>query len=199
MESLKIENVIAKLREKQISLLTFSDFCQIFPHTSKPGLYAALKRLQKTNTIKRIERGKYEFLLSTTKHHEYQLANFIYQPSYVSLETALSFYGLIDQFSYQITSVTTKKALSKSYEQKDFIFSHIEPNLLIDYHRQDNYLIASKKKAIFDYFYLAFKGFRSRSNLQLIKLNHKEKNEFTAYISKNYTKPKLLNFTKSNL
>ncbi|GAH77038.1 unnamed protein product, partial [marine sediment metagenome] len=36
-------------------------------------------------------------------------ANLIYQPSYISLHTALSFYNLIPEAVYTTTSITTKK------------------------------------------------------------------------------------------
>jgi predicted transcriptional regulator of viral defense system len=42
------------------------------------------------------------------------LANIIYKPSYISLHTALSFYGIIPVAVPQITSVTTLKTIGFS-------------------------------------------------------------------------------------
>jgi len=199
MESLKLNNVIDILRSKHIDLFTYQNLRQLFPSISQPGLSAATKRLIKTKTISRIEKGKFQFLLSAKLPHEYELANFIYQPSYISLETALSFYGIIDQFTYQVTSVTTKKAVAKSYLQKDYSYAHLESKLFTDYIRQDGYLVASPSKALFDYCYLAMKGFRSRNNLGLINLSPTKKQQFISYINQNYQLPSLLNFVKKNL
>ncbi len=51
------------------------------------------------------------------------LANQIYGPSYVSLEYALSYYGLIPEFVAEITSVTTKR--KKEYETPIGRFSYL--------------------------------------------------------------------------
>ena len=199
MESLKIDKTINILRSKNISLFTYQDLRQLFPSITLSGLSAAIRRLTKSKTIARIEKGKFQFLLSNHPPHEYKLANFIYQPSYVSLETALSFYGMIDQFTYQITSVTTKKAIIKSYLQKEHAYAHLKPKLFTDYVLQNEYLIASPHKALFDFFYLAFRGFRSRNNLGLIKLNQSQKQKFISYVNKNYHLPSLHAFIKNNL
>lgn len=199
MESLRIDNVINILKSKQIDLFTYQNFRQLFPSISQSGLSAAIGRLIKTKTISRIEKSKFQFLLSSSPSHEYKLANFIYQPSYISLETALSFYGIIDQFTYQITSITIKKAIVKTYLQKEYSYAHLESKLFTDYILQDGYLIATPHKALFDYCYLALKGFRSRNNLDLINLNTTKKQQFASYISQNYQLPNLLNFVKNNL
>lgn len=199
MESLKLDKVIDKLIQKQIDLFSHSDFRQLFPLISPPVLSAAIKRLIKTKTISRIEKGKYQFLLSNNQPHQYKLANFIYQPSYVSLETALSFYGIIDQFTYQITSITTKKAIVKTYLQKAYSYAHLSSKLFTDYHQQEGVLIATPNKALFDYCYLAHKGYRSRNNLGLINLSISQKKQFISYVRQNYGFPKLYNFINKNL
>ena len=198
MESLKINNFIEILRSKDINTFTFQDFKQLFPSITDAGLSAALKRLAKTKTITRLEKGKFMFLLAKKQPDEYTLANFIYQPSYISLETALSFYGIIDQFTYQITSVTTKKTKLKSFEQKEFSYSHIDKKYYTDYHLQDGYLIASFNKALFDYYYMTYKGIRSKQNIKLINLNHSQKRDFIKY-SKTFQNIKLIEFIKQNI
>lgn len=199
MESLRIDNVIEILRLKQIDLFTYQNLRQIFPTITESGLSAAISRLIKTKTISRIEKSKFQFLLSPVPSHEYKLANFLYSPSYISLETALSFYGIIDQFTYQVTSITTKKANVKSYMQKEYSYAHLESKLFTDYILQDGYLIATQHKALFDYCYLAMKGFRSRNNLGLINISPTKKQQFISYINQNYQSPSLLNFVKNNL
>jgi len=66
-----------------------------------------LERLTKKGIIKRLTKRKY--LFTFLESDDFQIANFLYTPSYISLESALSFYGIITQFPYQITSITPKK------------------------------------------------------------------------------------------
>lgn len=198
MESMKIDNFIEVLRSKDLVLFTYQDLHQLFPSITKSGLSAAIKRLIKSKTITRIEKARFQFLLPIQPVHEYQLANFIYQPSYVSLETALSFYGIIDQFTYQITSITTNKATVKQYLKKEYSYAHLEPKYFTDYSLQDGYLIATANKALFDFFYLSYRGFRSRQNLGLINLNKTQKHQFFSYVT-NYHLPNLSKFIEKNL
>jgi hypothetical protein len=50
------------------------------------------------------------------------LANHIYGPSYVSLDTALSYYGLIPERVYEVASMTTKA--SKEFETSRGVFTY---------------------------------------------------------------------------
>jgi hypothetical protein len=51
------------------------------------------------------------------------LANHIYGPSYVSLDTALSYYGLIPERVYEVASMTTKT--SKEFKTSRGLFTYI--------------------------------------------------------------------------
>src|SRR5690554_4526228 len=50
--------------------------------------------------------------ISETKPDTFLIANHLLGPSYVSLETALSYYGLIPERVYEISSMTTKASRS---------------------------------------------------------------------------------------
>jgi len=99
-------------------------------------------------------------------------ANQIYKPSYISLQTALSFYNLIPEAVYTTTSVTTKKTnqfttpvgdLSyNSIKKTAFGFGHtlIDSGTLpeggvtsISSHKR-KILFAEPEKAILDFFYI---------------------------------------------
>lgn len=88
----------------------------------------------------------------------YLIANRIYSPSYISFEAALSFYNLIPEGVYTITSATTLKTKSFSTPSGKFVFRHIRPALMFGYklvevHGQ-RYKIAEPEKVILDYLYL---------------------------------------------
>jgi hypothetical protein len=87
------------------------------------------------------------------------LANQIYGPSYVSLEYALSFYGLIPEFVAEVTSVTTKR--QKRYETPVGRFSYVPiPTklfsvgfTLLQVTNYESALIATPEKALADLIY----------------------------------------------
>lgn len=113
------------------------------------------------------------------------LANRIVQPSYISMESALSYYHIIPERVYGVTSVTSKK--TSQFESRWGIFSYrsIKSSLMFGYtivrpNRDMVFLIASLEKTILDYLYLNahinkvedFEGLRwDREALSLLKQN----------------------------
>lgn len=90
------------------------------------------------------------------------IANKIYEPSYVSLESALSFHGLIPEGVFSVTSVSTLKTRTVSPKlnnfQGDFIYKRIKKELFLGYSLKKakgfSFLIADPEKAILDFLYL---------------------------------------------
>jgi predicted transcriptional regulator of viral defense system len=86
------------------------------------------------------------------------LANQLYDPSYVSLESALSFHGMIPEGVYQVTSVSTRKTARFSNTLGTFVYSNIKENLLWGYKQHPlgkvTTLIATPEKALLDLVYL---------------------------------------------
>ena len=151
--------------------------------------YRQLDRWEKKGYLKKVKRGFYCF---TTKDVDqnflFYAANKIYAPSYISLEMALKYYGLIPEEIFQITSVGTKKTANFETSVGNFSYRCIKPSLffgynLIDYGQQ-KILLAEIEKAVLDYLYIHsnlktiadFEGmrvnteeFRSRFNLEKFK------------------------------
>lgn len=86
------------------------------------------------------------------------IANEIYSPSYVSLEMALSYYGLIPEGVYEVTSVSSKTTRILRSDIASFRYQHLKPGLLWGYRLVENnkrfFKIAEPEKAILDYLYL---------------------------------------------
>jgi len=101
----------------------------------------------------------------------------------ISLESALSFYGLTTGFPYQITSLTPKKPKSFKVDGKEFIYSHLNPHLFWGYEKREDFLIAEREKALFDYLYFAAKGLRriDPEELELASLDKKKFKQFLRY------------------
>ncbi|MDD3905679.1 MAG: hypothetical protein PHS46_03995 [Candidatus Omnitrophica bacterium] len=88
------------------------------------------------------------------------LANQLYAPSYVSLEYALGFYGLIPERVRDVTSVTTKKTARFINIMGVFTYQHVKPEAFRGYTavKDENgfdLLIASPEKAAIDFLYLS--------------------------------------------
>ena len=169
MEMITKEKFISVFKEKSIVLFTSQDIFKIFkiqPLAAK----ALLQRLKKRKIIQPLTRGKYLFLFAPKIPEEFEIANFLHQPSYVSLESALSFYGLIDQFPYQVFSITLEKTKSFKVGEKNFVYTHIKPEFFKDYKKEGNFLIATPEKSVFDFLYLVYKGARTKNSLKLLNL-----------------------------
>ena len=89
----------------------------------------------------------------------FMVANKIYEPSYVSLESALAYYEVIPETVLGVTSVSSRK--TKQYDTSWGVFSYrtVKPQYMIGYQVMENspgykYKIASLEKAVLDYLYL---------------------------------------------
>lgn len=124
-----------------------------------------INELLKAQVILRVKKGLYVFAPKYQKapFSKKLLGNWIYGPSYISLETALAHYGLIPERVEIITSVTSKK--DKFFETPIGAFSYRYLNIKtyplgvvlepIDATR--TILIASPEKALIDYIHLKLK------------------------------------------
>ena len=200
METITKDKFIKIFQDKSISLFTLNDILKIFDVGSNTAK-ALLARLKKRNVISSLTKGKYQFLMARKVPEDFLVANFLYSPSYVSLESALSYYEIIDQFPYQITSVTFNKNKTIEIENKKFSYNHIKEPIFTDYKKtQEGYLIASPQKAVFDLIYSVYKGGRSKSILSLLNLDRddlKKENlkDYFNNLSKNDSK--FLSFCKN--
>lgn len=117
-----------------------------------------LNEWQNKGYIKIVKQGYYIFSdLEINESVLFLIANKIYSPSYVSLEMTLSYYNLIPESVYGITSVTTQKTNNFKSKIGEFIYHSIKPELMFGYnlikYKDQNFKIAEIEKAILDYFY----------------------------------------------
>ena len=93
-----------------------------------------------------------------TQDNCFLIANKIYSPSYISLESALSYYGIIPEGVFIYTSITTLKTRSITTPRGTFRYSNVKPNLFFGYEwlilKDKTIKIAGLEKALCDYFYL---------------------------------------------
>ena len=107
-----------------------------------------------------LRQGWYAFAdyLQQPDHARY-FAGKIYAPSYISLHTALSFYGIIPEAVVEITSVTTQKTCRYENAFGQFSYQTIRPRLFWGFEPKTmrdgkQYMMATPEKAIIDLLYL---------------------------------------------
>lgn len=124
-----------------------------------------------------------------------RIANKIYYPSYISLDTALSKYGIIPETVYAITSITTKATREFGDENQTYRYYKIKKSAYTGYFLHENILIADPEKALTDYLYFVSLGKRKLNDrLNLEKIDKKKvlkyaelfKNDRLNKIIKNY-------------
>ncbi|MEI8346433.1 MAG: hypothetical protein WCG27_03135 [Pseudomonadota bacterium] len=88
------------------------------------------------------------------------LANMIFGPSYISLESAMSLYGFIPEKVESITSVCLSNSRSFETAVGVFHYSHVKNEIyphgitLGDIDEHASYLLATPEKALLDFIYL---------------------------------------------
>lgn len=152
----KIE-VYRILKNKGIKFLDYPVLKKLTGLENKNSLYKFASRMEEANLIKSLNGGG-KFMVADSQPEAFEIANFIYQPSYISLESALSNYGILSQFTYTVTSVTTKKTKKLVVEDKEYTYSQIKTELFWGYEKRNNFLIALPEKALLDSLYFLSKG-----------------------------------------
>jgi predicted transcriptional regulator of viral defense system len=165
---------------------------------SEDSRYGRVKRATADGYLTRVKRGLYcpgEALPFQHKVHPYALANRIYGPSAISLESALSFHGLIPEAVRVITSVTPRRRNYFSTPLGDYSYQAVpSQDFMTSVIRVVDgdavYFMATPFRAIADYVYVykknwntldpLFESLRIEEN-DLPTLSNKEANELIAY------------------
>lgn len=105
----------------------------------------------------------------------YLVANRVYSPSYVSLESALSYHQLIPEGVFSVTSVSTLVTRSFDTPLGRFVFRHLRPELFFGYQLLEfdgqRIKMAEPEKVILDYLYLSPSLIRE-ADMKSLRLNN---------------------------
>jgi hypothetical protein len=161
------KDITLKLLEYPRAYITDVELTALLGGTAE-SRYGKVKRLIAEGKLLHMRRGLYlltKLLGYSKKPHNFELAQIIYAPSYISLESALSYHQLIPEAVYGITSVCAKRSKSFATPLGTFSYLHIplenfytaveritEPNL---------FFMAKPWKAICDYVFCYKKEWRS--------------------------------------
>lgn len=142
------------IKGKNLLLFSNIDVQRIFG-TSPDATIKLLHRYSQKGFITRVKRGLYS--LSDVMPPEFLVANKIYEPSYISLEFALSYYRVIPETVYEITSISTKATRRFETLGKIFSYRKIKKTAFSGYSIEKqkglSFRIAYAEKAFVDYNY----------------------------------------------
>ncbi len=145
----------------------------VLANKSSDAKKSFLKRACQKGDLVRVQKGLYLVGDKNRNNHynSFVIANYMVCPSYVSLESALSFYGLIPEAVYTTTSVTTKIGSEIRTTVGQYSFSYLKTDYFnFGFYQikegEHKYLIATPLKALMDYIVLKKKEYKSVDNLE---------------------------------
>ena len=159
---------------------------------SRKSLYVTLKRLVDRGILEKVGPGIYR--LFTTKTSMEKIAASLYVPNYLSFESLLSRYGVLNLVPYTITFATTRKTRRITLLGRAIEYRQIKKELFWGYEIKGGIYTAKPEKAFLDLVYLASKGVASLDldELDTKKLSSKKIKEFSKKFPK-YTQKYLKN------
>ena len=175
-------DVANKLKSLNMLVFTPREFQDIFA-VSKNTASVFLSNNINSNLFVKLRNGFY--ILKDTRPSLSLIANRLYRPSYISLESALSFYEIIPETVYGITSVSTKATREFASEIGIFSYQKIKKEAFIGYQLKnvhgENIFIADAEKALADYLY--FVDLKKVSLNDRLYLKNINKKKLMGYIS----------------
>lgn len=147
----------------------------------------------KKGNLLRLKNGMYAFAKDKGKIKGEEIAAFLYEPSYLSLESALAWHGFIPEMVYAYVSLTARINRKFTNDFGTFLYRHIKPELFWGYTEMKtehgHYLLAEPEKALLDYLYLNLSKIRNEADFANVRFNMaaiKEKlnaDKFLKYLS----------------
>jgi len=136
-------------------LIDVQEVKQVFPDFASRRFY----EWQKKGYIKKLASQFYIFADKKISESENNfIANKLFEPSYVSLESALRYYNLIPEVVFLTTSITTRKTKLIKTAVGNFQYRSVKEDLFFGYKIIDqngvSYKIAESEKALLDFLYL---------------------------------------------
>jgi len=155
---MRFQEAYKGLVEKKYYIFSFEDLCVFYPQEKRSSLRQYLSRWKKQGWIGALRNGLYELTFPEGRGiPDFFIANKMYAPSYISLETALSYYSIIPEVSMAAVSVTSKSTRRFKNAHGLFIYRSIRPEAfrgyVIEKHNGFDVLIAEPEKALADYLY----------------------------------------------
>ena len=167
----------------KLPVFTFDDF--LGAEESKSYLLMVLHRYEKSGKLLRLKKGVYTtaaYVERMKNRGEIEvftdfLANFLYSPSYLSLETILYRHNILTEIPVNLTSVAKNKTAVFTNKLGNFLYHKIKPSLFCGFEISEessfSLMRATKAKAIFDFLFLRKNILPNREAVKELRLNIK--------------------------
>jgi len=172
---MKLQNLRTSIK---MPIFSRTDVLKLFPDEPVNQINTQLYRMIKRGDLIGLKRGLYVF--PNLNIDEFVIANKLYTPSYVSLESALNIFGIIPDICSVVTSVTTITSKKINTSLGNFKYSKINENLffgyksLLDERSGFYYIIANPEKALLDLIYIRKVKNLSEYRVDLNNINQTE-------------------------
>src|SRR5690625_1350597 len=155
-------------------IFQLSDILKAYPAFDTRRLH----EWQKKGYITKLIKGHYIFnSIEIDETVLFQIANVLSRPSYISLESALSYYHFIPEQSFSIISATTSKTNHYKTSKGSFLYQSVKPSLFFGYRVLPSngrpILMAEPEKAILDFLYL-HPELKDVAGIEALRLNSPE-------------------------
>lgn len=169
-----MDNNIRKILDDWPKIFIRDDDLTLLLDKTDNARYSIVKRALKAGLLIRVRRGLYLISSKLKKQlpDEFELALQMYAPSFVSLESALSYHGWIPEVAYVTTCVSTKRA--QEFETPIGVFNYKRVPAEHFYMGVDRIetqggvmLVASAWRALADFMYTRRKTWESLEHLEI--------------------------------
>jgi predicted transcriptional regulator of viral defense system len=177
---MQIIEIQRKLKQYNKKYFTFSDLEKILGQ-KKNVLKVTISRLVKKEVLFPIRKGIY--ILPENWSEIESIISQIYFPSYLSFDTALARYGILNQIPYVFSYASPKISKSFFLGQNRIEIRKIKKKLFFGYTLQKDLFIALPEKALLDQLYLVSFG-KARLDFDELNLKELSKTKFLQFSKK---------------
>lgn len=158
-------------RFRPFFLFSLQDILKLDPGFHRQRLHEWMQK----GYIRKVVNGFYIFSnISLDERLLFLISNTAYAPSYVSLESALSYYGLIPEGVYEVTAVSSRSTRLFRSDVASFRYRHMKREMFWGYTLEQvsgrMCMIAEPEKAILDFLYF-HSSFVTKDDMQSLRIN----------------------------
>ncbi len=177
MRGIEVWQLLQRLNKPYYSIADLEKVTRL-PRNS---LYVALKRWASVGILVRIGQGIYVPMGNKTSMEN--VAAQLYLPNYLSFESALARYGVLNLIPYTLTFATTRRTKKLTLQETEIEFRQISASLFWGFEMNNGIYIATPEKAFLDQIYFMARG---KATLDLDELNLKilAVNKLRDYVSR---------------
>lgn len=156
---MKYLDLVSALKKNKLIIFSLRDVENLFSKEKMKTIKNDLSRWVKMGRFVKLRRNLYEFVDPGLESNisDVYVANKLYSPSYISLETALSIYGIIPDIAAQVTSVTTRTTRELKNKYGWFFYRSCQKRAFTGYklmqYEGAKIFIADTEKALVDFIY----------------------------------------------